>query len=59
MITCLYCNKVFIDLEPNCDCEARINCINVGKCGHYNCGWCLEHGCPRFQCGCVYIQKDI
>ena len=31
----------------------RVNCKEVGKFGHSQCGWCEEHDKPRFSCGCV------
>ncbi len=31
----------------------RVNCHSAGTIGHDLCGWCNDHGTPRFECGCV------
>lgn len=55
---CVYCGAEFINNQHNCDCLERISCDKVGEPGHYNCGYCEEHNCPRFQCGCM-VYKDL
>jgi hypothetical protein len=38
---------------PRKDDLHRVNCTEVGKFGHYQCGICLSHQSPRFLCGCI------
>lgn len=38
--------------RPSRDDLDRVNCQDAGSTGHQMCGWCLEHECPRFRCGC-------
>ena len=38
--------------------DHRTNCKTVGEVGHWNCGWCDTHKCPRHECMCsVYIVQ--
>lgn len=39
--------------EPRQDDMHRVNCDQDGTPGHLMCGWCNDHGLPRFQCGCI------
>jgi len=46
----------FIDAvgsEPERDDLERASCVEAGKAGHHQCGWCLRHDEPRFVCGCL------
>ncbi len=45
---CKWCGRE----DGTCDCQERIDCDKAGEPGHWYCGWCLTHGCPRFECGC-------
>ena len=42
---------------PRQDDLHRLNCTEVGKVGHWQCGWCLKHQGPNFACGCLYIAR--
>ena len=42
--------KEVTGLEPLHDDLERVNCFDVGKPGHYQCGWCNECNEPRFVC---------
>lgn len=44
--------KKLFGSEPIQDDLDRVNCQEVGKIGHFQCGICSEHDKPRFQCGC-------
>jgi hypothetical protein len=35
------------------DDHERATCSRAGEIGHWTCGMCREHDCPRFQCGCM------
>lgn len=39
--------------KPVHDDLERVNCDEVGKSGHHQCGWCPRHNEPRFICGCL------
>ena len=43
---------------PENDDLERCNCDQVGKTGHWSCGWCKEHNKPVFVCGCIMIKED-
>lgn len=45
-ISCKWCGAEFWE----CDCVERAFCPKVGSPGHHQCGWCKEHGMPRFLC---------
>jgi hypothetical protein len=55
---CNYCGTEYHFNNPNCDCLDRILCDKVGEPGHYNCGYCEYHKCPRFQCGCMKYKNE-
>jgi hypothetical protein len=38
-------------IMPRHDDLERCNCLQVGRSGHEQCGWCDEHELPRFMCG--------
>jgi hypothetical protein len=38
--------------KPVNDDLDRVNCDDAGLPGHWNCGWCDIHRCPRFSCLC-------
>ena len=42
--------------EPVQDDLHRVNCRESGTVGHLMCGWCNDHGAPRFRCGCLARQ---
>ena len=44
--------KALTGADPMDDDMDRVNCKAVGTVGHRQCGWCREHGRPRFMCGC-------
>ena len=44
---------------PTQDDLERCNCSDVGKMGHFQCGWCKAHKKPRFVCGCIYVRTNI
>lgn len=43
--------------EPTQDDLERVNCLDAGKVGHSQCGWCHIHNSPRFECGCLRFGK--
>jgi hypothetical protein len=46
---------------PENDDMHRVNCTEAGTTGHFLCGWCMDHGRPRFVCGCLeaeYTPKE-
>lgn len=52
MSVCQWCGAGGPGRQPGCDCEARIQCKDAGKDGHWLCGICPEHNLPRFKCMC-------
>lgn len=38
--------------EPINDDIYRVNCPEAGEFGHSDCGWCIRHNGPVYQCGC-------
>lgn len=34
-----------------CKCVERMNCTEIGKAGHFYCGYCFRHNMPRYLCG--------
>jgi len=44
--------------KPENDDLDRVNCEDVGKIGHQQCGWCEKHDKPRFECGCLADIMD-
>ena len=40
-------------VKPTQDDLERVNCMQAGLPGHTQCGICIEHGKPRFECGCL------
>lgn len=45
--------KQVVGREPVQDDLHRVNCDQARTIGHYQCGWCLFHETPRFECGCL------
>jgi hypothetical protein len=39
-----------VGIIPKDDDLERCNCLDAGKIGHYNCGWCKISELPRFLC---------
>lgn len=37
------------------DDDERANCPLAGQRGHWLCGHCPDHGCPRHECGCYAL----
>jgi hypothetical protein len=48
----------FLGSPPENDDLERVNCKEAGTIGHSQCGWCLYHSRPRFECGCVTEVKS-
>jgi len=44
--------EAFLGRKPVDDDLHRVNCLKVGQVGHFMCGWCHDHGNPRYECGC-------
>lgn len=44
---------IAVGREPVLDDMDRVNCVDAGQPGHYQCGWCDTHDKPRFICGCL------
>lgn len=43
--------------DPRQDDLHRVNCDEVGRLGHFLCGFCPDHTKPRFMCGCAVYQR--
>ena len=43
--------------NEDCDCLDRSSCLHAGEPGHQQCGWCFNHKCPRFACGCDELKE--
>jgi hypothetical protein len=39
------------------DDHERATCSRAGSIGHWSCGICSEHRCPRFECGCIFDMR--
>ena len=37
--------------------DHRVRCTTIGEAGHWNCGWCDEHKCPRHECMCSVYRR--
>ncbi len=48
--------KELTGINPIQDDLERVNCDKAGMLGHWQCGLCVEHNKPRFQCGCTINQ---
>jgi hypothetical protein len=44
-------------IKPKLDDLDRVNCVEVGEAGHWQCGVCEEHNKPRFMCDCALISS--
>jgi hypothetical protein len=44
--------------KPEDDDLDRCNCAEVGKVGHWQCGWCDGCNRPRFECGHLKKARD-
>ncbi len=44
---------------PERDDLDRVNCLEAGNIGHWQCGWCMHHDKPRFMCGCRVRSSQL